>query len=85
MKLIEPEVSLIEESNPYRKVEKIGRICYKSEDKITDTSYVNDNSGRFIQIGIFIVNCRTIFNVSYKKDLRTIRGIQKVGNSIFDV
>lgn len=40
MKLIEPAVSLIEESNPYRKVEKIGRICYKSEDKITDTSYV---------------------------------------------
>jgi thymidylate synthase (FAD) len=24
-----------------RKIEKIGRVCYNSEDKITDTSYVN--------------------------------------------
>lgn len=29
----------IKELNPYKKVEKIGRICYKSEDKITDESY----------------------------------------------
>lgn len=38
MKLVEPNVSLIEESNPIKKVELIGRTCYKSEDKITDDS-----------------------------------------------
>lgn len=29
----------IKELNPYKKVEKIGRICYKSEDKITEDSW----------------------------------------------
>lgn len=39
MKFIEPSVELVEENNPYKKVEKIGRMCYKSEDKITEDSY----------------------------------------------
>lgn len=38
MKLVEPYVSLIEENNPIKKIELIGRTCYKSEDKITDDS-----------------------------------------------
>lgn len=38
MKLIEPSVELITESNPYKLVERIGRTCYKSEDKITEDS-----------------------------------------------
>lgn len=39
MKIIEPSVEILEEENIYKKIEKAGRICYKSEDKITDTSY----------------------------------------------
>lgn len=38
MKLIEPSVNIIEESNPLKQIERIGRICYKSEDKITEDS-----------------------------------------------
>lgn len=38
MKLINPSVQRIEFSDPYKKIEFIGRTCYKSEDKITDNS-----------------------------------------------
>ena len=39
MKLINSNVELVKEANPYKKVELVGRTCYKSEDKITDDSY----------------------------------------------
>lgn len=42
MKLIKASFELIDEINPieiYKKIEKIGRICYKSEDRITENSY----------------------------------------------
>lgn len=32
------EANLIKEENPQKHIEKIGRICYKSEDKITEDS-----------------------------------------------
>ena len=38
MKLIKPSVSRIVESDPFKKIEKVGRTCYKSEDKITEGS-----------------------------------------------
>lgn len=38
MKIIQPSVSLITEKDPFKKIELAGRTCYKSEDKITDTS-----------------------------------------------
>ena len=38
MKLIEPSCQLIEEYNPYKLVELIGRTCYKSEHLITEDS-----------------------------------------------
>lgn len=39
MKLIKPSVELIEEKHPLKRIERIGRMCYKSEDKITEESY----------------------------------------------
>ncbi len=39
MKIIEQYFEEITESDVYRKIEMIGRICYKSEDKITKDSY----------------------------------------------
>lgn len=39
MLIVEPYVKLIDEKNIYKKIELAGRVCYKSEDKITDTSY----------------------------------------------
>lgn len=38
MKIIQASVQPITETDPYKKIEKIGRTCYKSEDKITDDS-----------------------------------------------
>lgn len=38
MKLITPSATLITEKDPYKKIELVGRTCYKSEDKITDES-----------------------------------------------
>lgn len=39
MHFINSNATEIKEINPYKKVEKIGRICYKSEDKITEDSW----------------------------------------------
>lgn len=40
MKLVEPTVEIWDEKNPKKMVELAGRVCYKSEDKITDDSYL---------------------------------------------
>lgn len=43
MKLIKPSFEILEQSSGeegiYKQIERIGRICYKSEDKITEDSY----------------------------------------------
>lgn len=41
MKFISSEAKLIEEKSPYKQIERIGRMCYKSEDKITEDSCYN--------------------------------------------
>lgn len=38
MRVIFPSVEIITESNPLKRIELCGRVCYKSEDKITKTS-----------------------------------------------
>lgn len=40
MQLINPKVELIQEKDPFKKIELAGRTCYKSEDKITEDSAV---------------------------------------------
>lgn len=40
MIFINPTVELIEEKNPFKKIELAGRTCYKSENKITEDSAV---------------------------------------------
>ena len=40
MQLIESSVELIQEKDPFKKIELAGRTCYKSESKITETSAV---------------------------------------------
>lgn len=40
MKIIEPAVEIITEQNPLKRIELCGRVCYKSEDRITaDSAY----------------------------------------------
>lgn len=44
MKVIEPSFEILEQiniSNSLKRIEEIGRVCYKSEDKITKDSYKN--------------------------------------------
>lgn len=38
MNIVEPSVEIITEQNPLKRIELCGRVCYKSEDKITETS-----------------------------------------------
>lgn len=38
MKIVDPKVEIIHEENPLRRIELCGRVCYKSERKITDDS-----------------------------------------------
>lgn len=38
MKIVEPYAKLINEKDPIKLVETVGRLCYKSENKITDNS-----------------------------------------------
>lgn len=38
MKIVKPSHSILLPESPLKHIEKIGRICYKSEDAITDTS-----------------------------------------------
>lgn len=40
MKIVEPFVKPVIIEEPYKKIEYAGRICYKSQDKITDDSYI---------------------------------------------
>lgn len=44
MKIIKPNVELITEQDPMKKIELCGRVCYKSEDKIT-----TDSTERFVK------------------------------------
>lgn len=36
MKIIESSATLIQDSNPFKKIEKVGRTCYKSSSELTD-------------------------------------------------
>lgn len=62
MKLIEPNVELIEQESGidgiYKQIERAGRICYKSEDKITEDSakkfvdmLINNGHGAMLEHG----------------------------------
>ena len=39
MKIVEPFVKEIKIADPYKKMEFAGRLCYKSQDRITENSY----------------------------------------------
>lgn len=38
MKIVDPNVEIIQETNPLKRIELCGRVCYKSEGKIADDS-----------------------------------------------
>lgn len=73
MKIINSQASVLVENDPIKKIEKCGRVCYKSEDKITE-----DSSEKFVANIIkrgheaVLEHASFIFQVSYNvyEDLR---------------
>lgn len=73
MKIINAQASVLVENDPIKKIEKCGRICYKSEDKITE-----DSAEKFVANIIkrgheaVLEHASFIFQVSYNvyEDLR---------------
>ena len=47
MKIIEPSIEIITEPNPLKRIELCGRVCYKSESRITE-----DSAEAFVQRAI---------------------------------
>lgn len=47
MKIVKPSFEIWEDENPLKIVEKCARLCYKSEDKITEDSYKRFCLARF--------------------------------------
>lgn len=86
MKLRESSVEILHESNPYKLVERIGRICYKSEDRITEESYKKFvasliHSKHYAMLEHGRITCKVVFeNISeYVKVLSYLR------EGLFDV
>lgn len=73
MKIINARASVLVENDPLKKIEKCGRVCYKSEDKITE-----DSAEKFVANIIkrgheaVLEHASFIFQVSYNvyEDLR---------------
>lgn len=73
MKIINAQASVLVENDPLKKIEKCGRVCYKSEDKITE-----DSAEKFVANIIkrgheaVLEHTSFIFQVSYNvyEDLR---------------
>lgn len=73
MKIINAQASVLVENDPIKKIEKCGRVCYKSEDKITE-----DSAEKFVANIIkrgheaVLEHASFIFQVSYNvyEDLR---------------
>ena len=73
MKIINSQASVLVENDPIKKIEKCGRVCYKSEDKITEDSAEKFVAG-IIERGheAVLEHASFIFQVSYNiyKDIR---------------
>ena len=68
MKLVEPKVEEIKFTQYGKKIEKAGRVCYKSDSNISDTSYV-----KFIQNIVKSGHTSVLEHerVTFKLDLKT--------------
>lgn len=81
MKVIKPSATVIVPETPYKHIEKISRICYKSENTITETSaepfvrrLFNSNHNAMLEHFRFIVEIdeydyKEILNVNHRKYL----------------
>ena len=70
MKIINQTAGILPQESPMKHIEKIGRICYKSEDKITDGT-----DRKFVQM---------LFNNKHHAMLEHYRFILKVDRGIYE-
>ena len=82
MKLVEQSYKIVEQESGiqgiYKAIEQAGRTCYKSEDKITDTSseefvnrMINSKHYAMLEFGTVYLKCPvTYFNVAYDERLQ---------------
>lgn len=82
MKIIEPSVEIIKEPNPFKQIERIGRTCYKSEDKITDTSCYKFVQGLIDRKHFAMLeHGRVIFEVTGDVSLQELMAIMRFPDS----
>lgn len=79
MKIITPSVERITETDPLKKIELAGRTCYKSEDKITETS-----AAKFVEDKVKLGHESVIEHAQFilKMPIKTYRRVRK---AIYDV
>jgi len=65
IKIIKPSVKIINEHNPLKKIELCGRVCYKSEDKITD-----DSAENFVKMIVDRGHTSVLEHVQYKVTMK---------------
>lgn len=70
MKIINAQAYVLVENDPIKKIEKCGRVCYKSEDKITE-----DSAGKFVA---------NIINRGHEAVLEHASFIFKVSRSVYE-
>ena len=70
MKIINSQAYVLVENDPIKKIEKCGRVCYKSEDKITE-----DSAGKFVA---------NIINRGHEAVLEHASFIFKVSRSVYE-
>lgn len=80
MKIVLPEAHLIDEPNPLRKIELCGRLCYKSEEKIS-----NDSDKKFVQGLIMREHTAMLEHATFlmQVPMETIFWIRKFGHGTF--
>jgi len=73
MKIIKPSFKEMYDDNPQKHIEKIARICYKSEDLITDESHkkmiknlYDKKHWAMLEHFIFVYQCNTPNNLFFK-------------------
>lgn len=92
MKLINPSVELITQAQGlegiYKQVERVGRVCYKSEDKITEDSakpfvdrMIKSGHGAMLEHGTVYLFCPTEEYVDSNGDVQYYNPLEKYQNN----
>ena len=96
MKLIKPSFEIWEQptglEGVYKQIEKVGRVCYKSEDKITEDSakpfvdrMIKSGHGVMLEHGTVYLFCPTEEYVNSNGDVQYYNPLEKYQNNNYSV